>query len=56
MFSGWYEAPTQDGTIVVRMKKSGIASAHEIVVKDWDYTTAQKLIDDFVATGHYPVD
>lgn len=55
-YAGWHERPTQDGVIVVWLKKSGVLDANKYPVPNWDYTTAQKLIDDFVATGHYPTD
>jgi len=56
MYSGWHEEPTKDGMILVKLKKSGVLGAHEIRVFDWDYAKCQKLINDFVATGQYPVD
>lgn len=55
-FCGWHEDPTEAGTILVKLKKSGVLGAHEVPVPNWDITTAQKLIDQFVETGKYPVD
>ena len=53
-YAGWMDAPTKEGMILVWLKKSGVLEANKYPVPNWDYTTAQELIDGFVTTGHYP--